>query len=93
MQKLLEKFNLNSKKGIENLVIFLVLVIIVMVVINSLFKESEENIIPTNNIQVVNEKEDTLEKSLENILTTINGVRKSKSDDFLYKQYRKNTNI
>lgn len=93
MQKLLEKFNLNSKKGIENLVIFLVLVIIVMIVINGVFNEEEKNIMPTSNIQVVNEKEDTLEKKLENILTTINGVRKSKSNDFLYKQYRKNTYI
>lgn len=85
MQKLLEKFNLNSKKGIENLVIFLVLVIIVMVVINSIFNEEEENIIPSSNIQVTNEKGDTLEEKLENILSSIKGVRKSKCNDFLYK--------
>ena len=42
MEKILEKFNLTSKKGIENLVILLVLVVIVMVVINSLFTEKEE---------------------------------------------------
>ena len=44
MEKLLEKFNLNSKKGIENLVIFLVLVIIVIVVINATFTEKERGL-------------------------------------------------
>ena len=93
MEKLLEKLNINSKKGIENLVIFLVLVIIVMVVINGIFNEEEEKIIPTVNTQIINENKDTFEKKLEDILTTISGVRKSKSNDFIYKQYRENTNI
>ena len=78
MPKLLEKFNLNSKKGIENLVIFLVLVIIVMVVINSLFNENEDDIIPASNIQVVDKKGDSLEENLENILESIRGVGKVK---------------
>ena len=76
MNKLLEKFNLTSKKGIENLVIFLVLVIIVMLVINSLFSESKEVIVQTSNTEIVNSKNDTLEEKLENILSSIKGVGK-----------------
>ena len=75
MEKILEKFNLTSKKGIENLVILLVLVVIVMVVINSLFTEKEE--VPKIE-QVVKQEvnSDSLEKKLENILTSIKGVGK-----------------
>lgn len=77
MEKILEKFNLTSKKGIENLVILLVLVVIVMVVINSLFTEKEE---VTQIEQVVKQEvnSDSLEKKLENILTSIKGVGKVK---------------
>ena len=78
MEKLLEKLNLNSKKGIENLVIFLVLVIIVMVVINSLFNEDQDETITTSNIQIIDDKGDTLEERLENILSSIRGVGKVK---------------
>lgn len=74
MEKLREKFNINSKKGIENLVIFLVLVIIVIVVINSLFTENEETIISTSNIKTITSEGDTLEEKLENILKSIRGV-------------------
>lgn len=77
MEKILEKFNLTSKKGIENLVILLVLVVIVMVVINSLFTEKEE--VPKIE-QIVKQEvnSDSLEKKLENILTSIKGVGKVK---------------
>lgn len=78
MEKLLEKFNLNSKKGIENLVIFLVLVIIVIVVMNSLFNESDEGIVPTSAITNVEKSSDSLEEKLENILSSIRGVGKVK---------------
>ena len=78
MEKLLEKFKLNSKKGIENLVIFLVLVIIVMVVINSLFNEKENKIVTTSNVDVTSKGNNTLEEKLENILSTISGVGKVK---------------
>lgn len=78
MEKLLEKFNINSKKGIENLVIFLVLVIIVIVVINSLFTENDEEIINTSTITSVDSKGNSLEEKLENILTSIRGVGKVK---------------
>lgn len=79
MEKLLEKLNLSSKKGIENLVIFLVLLIIVMIITNSLFEEKSvetvENIEETKNI--VEEKDD-LEEKLENILSSIKGVENAK---------------
>lgn len=78
MQSILDKFNLSSKKGIENLVILLVLVIIVMVVINSLFNEEQEEFMQVSNVQVVDKQADTLEEKLENILTSIRGVGKVK---------------
>lgn len=75
MEKLLEKFNITSKKGIENLVILLILVVIVMIVINSIFNEKEEVIAVPNIIK--EEKEgDTLEEKLESILSSIKGVGK-----------------
>ena len=76
MDKLLEKFKLNNKKGIENLVIFLVLVVIVMIVINSLFEEEERELVTTTSTISLNEKKDNLETRLENILSTLSGVGK-----------------
>ena len=77
MEKLLEKFNLNSKKGIENLVIFLVLLIIVIIVINATFAEENENVSEvTSNIMKVTNDNDSLENKLENILSSIKGVGK-----------------
>lgn len=75
MDKILEKFNLTSKKGIENLVIFLVLVIIVMVVINSLFSENEKETV-VEEVVKQESKTDSLERKLENILSSIKGVGK-----------------
>ena len=76
MEKLLEKFN--NKKSIENLVIFLVLCIIVMIVINALTDEkesvlnnTESSIIFTNTAS-----EKTLETKLAEILSMINEVEK-----------------
>ena len=76
MEKLLEKFN--NKKSIENLVIFLVLCIIVMIVINALTDEkesvlnnTESSIIFTNTAS-----EKTLETKLAEILSMINGAGK-----------------
>ena len=76
--KLLEKFNLNSKKGIENLVIFLVLVIITIVVINTLF--TDENDVVTTNTDIIStsKNNDSLEERLETILASIRGVGKVK---------------
>ncbi len=77
MEKLLEKFN--NKKLIENLVIFLVLCIIVMIVINALTDEKEtvsnnaesSMIFETNTVS-----EKTLEIKLAEILSMINGAGK-----------------
>lgn len=77
MEKLLEKFN--NKKSIENLVIFLVLCIIVMIVINALTDEKEtvsnnaesSMIFATNTVS-----EKTLEIKLAEILSMINGAGK-----------------
>ena len=76
MDKLIEKFNLNSKRGIENLVILLVFVIIIMVVINSLFSEEEDLVATTVNVVKSDNTEDLLETKLKNILETIRGVGK-----------------
>ena len=74
MEKLLEKFNINSKKGIENLVIFLVLVIIVIVVINGLYvNENELDMVQT--VTAMNDtKSNELEERMERILSMIEGA-------------------
>ena len=46
MEKLTDKFN--SKKSIENLVIFLILLIIIFVVINNLTKSVETSTVADN---------------------------------------------
>ncbi len=83
MEKLLEKFN--NKKMIENLVIFLILAIIVMIVINTLFDSNKGNkstgtnaIIPTSveNSTKKDGYETDLEQKLESILSKINGAGK-----------------
>ncbi len=83
MEKLLEKFN--NKKMIENLVIFLILAIIVMIVINTLFDGNKGNkstgtntIIPTSigNSTKKDGYETDLEQKLESILSKINGAGK-----------------
>ena len=78
MEKLAEKFN--NKKSIENLVIFLILLIIVFVVINNLTKpvevtsEMSHEGRPSNGTLSENEK--TLEEKLEVILSQISGAGK-----------------
>lgn len=83
MEKLLEKFN--NKKMVENLVIFLILAIIVMIVINTLFDSNKGNkstgtnaIIPTSveNSTKKDGCETDLEQKLESILSKINGAGK-----------------
>lgn len=83
MEKLLEKFN--NKKMIENLVIFLILAVIVMIVINTLFDGNKGNknmgtnaIISTNGGSSAKKDgyEDDLEQKLESILSKINGAGK-----------------
>ncbi|MBQ9279824.1 MAG: hypothetical protein IJ215_02085 [Clostridia bacterium] len=77
MEKLFEKFN--NKKMIENLVIFLILAIIVIIVINSMYGDntSKTNIINTSSresdiLQVKSEA--SLEDRLAHILSFISGA-------------------
>lgn len=77
MEKLLEKFN--NKKMIENLVIFLILAIIVMIVINSLFESEDKNVTNTAFMATQSFKENseqTLDDKLAKILSLINGAGK-----------------
>lgn len=70
-----------NKKIIENLVLFLVLFIIVIVVINSLGKQSNK-VVESSNISNQlfetnsNPKEETLEEKMESILSLIDGAGK-----------------
>ena len=81
----------SGKKKTENLVIFLVLLIIVVVAINYIWNgdntkneetkinTKEEGIDNNSYVQITNNKEeDNLEKKLENILSKIDGVGKVK---------------
>ena len=82
MEKWLEKFN--QKKLLENLVIFLIIAVIVMIVINSLYGSSEK---PKNqsdlsyystydNAPVVLEKDSKLDEKMAHILSQISGAGK-----------------
>ena len=78
----------NNKKNIENLVFFLVLLIITIIAINTIWsgdkkkeKENKDNIEKTNkvladidNSNIIEKDEYTLEEKLENILSNISGV-------------------
>lgn len=78
MEKLLEKFN--NKKMIENLGIFLILAVIVLIVINTLFDNNNNNK-NVNLVQTVSNKDNVvsdtnLERKLEGILSKISGAGK-----------------
>ena len=68
----------NNKKKTENLIFLLILLIITVVSINIIWKDEEENVEEdtTKKLAVYKEdnKKDTLEEKLENILSKINGV-------------------
>ena len=77
--------NGNSKKKIENLVVFLIILIITVIAINFIWndeeKESQEDLLKkelsnVNNIEDNSNAENNLEEKLENILTKLNGVGK-----------------
>ena len=77
MEKLFSKLKtLNNKKQIENIVIFIALLIIVIIVINSLFAETNKPIEDSEVINVSNSEvsNDDLEKKLKKILSVMNGV-------------------
>ena len=76
MEKLLEKFM--SKKSVENLIVFLVLIIITIIVLNSMYKEEKE-ITPMSNNIITNHENNSgyktdFEKRLENVLSKISGA-------------------
>jgi stage III sporulation protein AG len=77
MSEVLEKLKLgNNKKLIENLVIFLILVVIVMIVMNTIFKEEGKDKIPSIEVLKTTETSnvDDLEYKLKNILSKIEGA-------------------
>lgn len=76
MEKLLEKFN--NKRMIENLVIFLILCIIVLIVINSCTSSEAVDNEQIETIAIPKIKGDnvTLEEKLATILSMINGAGK-----------------
>jgi len=90
MNKCIEKFkNIFSKKdteegknrNIENMVVFLVILIITIIIINTVLKEDEkiitkedENTKLAETIQTNNTDENDISKKLENILSKINGT-------------------
>ena len=72
----------NNKKKTENLVFFLIILVITVIAINTIWKDDEKNI---NTINTVNKKlatnveektiqSNSLEEKLESILSNINGV-------------------
>lgn len=76
MEKLLDKFM--SKKKVENLIVFLVLLVILIVALNSIYSNEEsqatqENASAQQEIKTTQYKTD-FEVRLENILAAINGV-------------------
>ena len=77
MNVIVEKFkNGTSKRFVENSVIFLILLVILIIVINSLYGKSEEEIsTPVNTVQEKT-KVDELELKLEKILSMIEGAGK-----------------
>ena len=80
-EKIKNIFN-NKEKRVENLISFLIILVITLIVINKILKDdSEEGKDYTNEIGVElavenQEIENNLDKKLENILTKINGVGK-----------------
>lgn len=74
MEKLKEK---NSKRFVENAVIFLILLVIVIIVINSLYgKEEKEEVVATNHLVVDQAEPEGLETKLSKILSMIEGAGK-----------------
>lgn len=79
---MIEKLKKNFKdKKMENLITFLIILIVTLIIINQILKEDNTEEKTTNTIQLVetnslNKEEDELENKLENILAKIQGVGK-----------------
>ena len=84
--------NKSDKKKIENLAVFLVVLIITLIAVNSILKGSSKKQSDSNSLykELATKStssevdEDVLEKRLENILSTMSGVRKSKSSYYIF---------
>ena len=75
--------NQDKKKQIENIVVFIIILIITVLIINTMWRNNdnakeEDEVKQSSKVlaQVDPTKQDNLEKKLENILETINGVGK-----------------
>lgn len=94
-----------DKKKIENLVAFLVILIITLIAINvilkddnemskendSQYKELAQEIVPSSNKN--DTKNNELEKKIERILSTMSGVRRSKCAYYIFTILRGNCNV
>lgn len=73
----------NGKKNIENAVVFIIILIVTIIVINTVWgEEKNENIIQNENVKLVSSEtennvvEDSTQKNLKQILSKIDGVGK-----------------
>lgn len=93
-----------NKRKIENLVVFLIILIVTLIAINAILSGNEKETQGKNensNYKILAElpgkekdaKEDELEQRLENILETMVGVRKSKSINYIHKIKWGNSNV
>lgn len=89
----------NNKKKIENLVVFLIILIITVIAINMIWKQDKtenknEKISGTEELDIINNIEnnneevqgENLEKKLENILSNMTGVRERKSTYYIFRK-------
>ncbi|MCI9365677.1 MAG: hypothetical protein HFJ54_03565 [Clostridia bacterium] len=84
-----------NKRKIENLVFFLVVLIVTLIVINTILKDdkkgtnTKEDTLYKELAQATEERtksdNDELEKKLQDILETMTGVRKSKGSHYIFK--------
>lgn len=82
----------DEKKRIDNLIAFLIVLVITLIFVNKIWNsdskegsyQNQTNVelvdnVKDNSSMVENQKKDDLERKLENILSKISGVRKSRS--------------
>ncbi len=92
-----------NKKKIENLVAFLIILIITLIAINVILKDDKKSIENNDDPykELANEnKQNTkdtsnneLEEKIEHILSTMSGVRKSKCTNYLFSIIRSSCNV
>lgn len=92
-----------NKKKIENLVAFLVILIITLIAINVILKDDKKPIedhddqykklATDNEPETKSTSNNELEEKIEHILSTISGVRKSKCSYYLFTIIRSSRNV